>query len=320
MKSLLSFLLIALLLFGCDKETKAKKIIKEIPVKLTVDRFDQALFESKPADLGKLKKQFPSFFPSDVPDSVWINKIQNPLWRELYNEVQKKYENFDAQTNEIGSFLQHVKYYFPKTKTPKITTLVYEMDYNTKAIYADSIILIPLEMYLGKTHKFYEFPAYQKQNLEPSQIVPDLADSFAQTKIRPSADKTLLSLMIQAGKALYLKDLLIPELSDADKIGYTLDQLKFCVENESFIWAFFVEKNLLFNNDSKLANRFINPAPFSKFYLEIDNETPGRIGTWTGWQIVKSYAKNNPDIKIQQLLNLDAETIFTKSKYKPKKI
>lgn len=320
MKSLLSFLLIAFLVFGCDKETKAKKIIKEIPVKLAVSRFDQAFFESKPADLEKLKKQFPSFFPLGVPDSVWINKIQNPLWRELYYEVQKKYENFEPKTNEIGSFLQYVKYYFPTTKTPKITTLIYEMDYNTKAIYADSIILIPLEMYLGKTHKFYEFPAYQKQNLEPSQIVPDLADSFAQTKIRPSADKTLLSLMIQAGKALYLKDLLIPEFTDADKIGYTAEQIQFCVENESFIWAFFIEQNLLYNNDARLGNRFINPAPFSKFYLEIDNDTPGRIGTWIGWQIVKSFAKNNPDTKIQQLLNLDTETIFTRSKYKPKKI
>ena len=193
------------------------------------------------------------------------------------------------------------------------------MDFNTKTIYADSIVLIPLEMYLGKTHRFYEFPDYQKQSLESSQILPDLAGSFAKTKIRPSKDKTLLSLMIQAGKELYVKDLLLPEYSDADKIGYTSDQINFCLENESFMWAFFIEQNLLYSNDAKLANRFINPAPFSKFYLEIDNETPGRIGTWLGWQIVKSYARNNPDIKIQQLLNSDAETIFTKSKYKPNK-
>ena len=308
------------ILASCDKKSKVEAIVKDIPIQLSVTRFEQDFFEAKPSDLQKLKAQYPAFFPKEVADSVWTNKMKNPLWRELYNEVQFKYSNFEPQTKAIAAFLQHAKYYFPQTKTPKITTLIYEMDFNTKAIYADSIILIPLEMYLGKSHKFYEFPDYQKQSLESSQILPDLAGSFAQTKIRPSKDKTLLSLMIQAGKELYIKDLLLPEFSDADKIGYTPEQIKFCLENESFMWAFFIEQNLLYNNDYKLANRFINPAPFSKFYLEIDNETPGRIGAWLGWQIVKAYATNNPEIKIQQLLVSDAETIFTKSKYKPKKM
>ena len=60
-------------------------------------------------------------------------------------------------------------------------------------------------------------------------------------------------------------------------------------------------------------------APFSKFYLEIDNETPGRIGQWIGWQIVRAYVQNNPDISATQLLKTDYKTIFEKSKYKPKK-
>jgi hypothetical protein len=36
----------------------------------------------------------------------------------------------------------------------------------------------------------------------------------------------------------------------------------------------------------------MTPAPFSKFYLEIDNDSPGRIGAWIGWQMVRSYMKN----------------------------
>jgi uncharacterized protein YjaZ len=67
-----------------------------------------------------------------------------------------------------------------------------------------------------------------------------------------------------------------------------------------------------------LANRFINPAPFSKFYLEIDNESPGRVGAWIGWQIVRSYMKNN-EVSLKQLLVMDATEIFNNSKYKPKK-
>ena len=116
----------------------------------------------------------------------------------------------------------------------------------------------------------------------------------------------------------FIKDLLLPETSDADKIGYTPEQIAWCEENQEYMWRYFVEGNLLYDSDSKLGNRFINRAPFSKFYLEIDNESPGRIGTWVGWQIVRSFIKNN-DVSVEQFLQMDAVEIFNKSKYKPKK-
>jgi uncharacterized protein YjaZ len=81
----------------------------------------------------------------------------------------------------------------------------------------------------------------------------------------------------------------------------------------------FIENKYLYSSNSKLPNQFINKAPFSKFYLEIDNESPGRIGQWIGWQIVRSYMENNPKTTIQQLLKMDAKAIFEASKYKPKK-
>jgi hypothetical protein len=35
--------------------------------------------------------------------------------------------------------------------------------------------------------------------------------------------------------------------------------------------------------------------------------------------IVRSYAENHPDVKLQDLLAMDAKKIFEESKYKPKK-
>ena len=85
------------------------------------------------------------------------------------------------------------------------------------------------------------------------------------------------------------------------------------------MWSNLVENKLLFDSNPKNEMRFIRPAPFSKFYLEIDNQTPGRVGQWLGWQIVRSYMENNDDVTLQELLAMDAKTIFEKSKYKPKK-
>jgi uncharacterized protein YjaZ len=59
-------------------------------------------------------------------------------------------------------------------------------------------------------------------------------------------------------------------------------------------------------------------APFSKFYLEIDNESPGRVGQWIGWQIVRSFMENNK-VSMQEMIKMDAKELFEKSKYKPKK-
>ncbi len=265
-----------------------------------------------------MKKQFPFFFPQGINDSVWLEKMQNPLWRELYAEVQKKYANFAPLQEELETLFKHIKYNFPKTKTPKVITVISEMDYNNKVIYADTLLIVSLELYLGKEHKFYQFPKYLKQNFEEKQMMPDVVSSFSMDKIAPVADKTLLSQMIYYGKELYLKDLLLPDYADVDKMGYTPEQIKWCEENESYMWRYFLEKEMLYSNDSKLGNRFVNPAPFSKFYLEIDNESPGRVGAWVGWQIVRSFVKNN-DVPIGELLKMNAKEIFEKSKYKPKK-
>ncbi|WP_300978237.1 gliding motility lipoprotein GldB [Flavobacterium sp.] len=318
MKIYLSPLIICFFFLSCGKKNKVEKAVEEIPVEIKVDRFDKAFFETKPEDLNQLKKQYPYFFPAGTDDAVWIEKIQHPQWRELYAEVQKKYGDFEPVHQEIETLFKHIKFYFPKTKTPKLVTLISEMDYNTKSIYADSLVIVSLELYLGKDHKFYQFPEYIKQNFESSQIVPDIASSFIQTKMVPDADKTFISQMIYLGKELYIKELLLPEYTDAVRMGYTPEQLAWCSENEGYIWRYFIDKEMLYSVDAKLVPRFLSPAPFSKFYLEIDNESPGQVGAWIGWQIVRSYMKNN-DISVNELLNKKAKEIFEQSKYKPKK-
>lgn len=306
------------LLVSCDKKSKVEKAVEEIPVTLKVDRFDQAFFEAKPNELSNLKAEYPFFFPEGTPDDVWIEKMQNKDWRALYAEVQKKFPDFNKQTTEIEDLFKHFKYYFPETVMPKIYTVIAEMDYNNKAIYANDKLIIALELYLGKSHQFYTFPEYLKQNFEERQMMPDIVASFAMRKIPPPTEKTLLANMIYYGKELYLKDVMLPNHTDAERIGYTPEQIAWSQENESYIWRFFIEENLLFSTDTKLENRFINQAPFSKFYLEIDNESPGRIGQWIGWQIVRSFMENN-EVSLQEMLKMDAKQIFERSKYKPKK-
>ncbi|WP_125723601.1 gliding motility lipoprotein GldB [Flavobacterium ustbae] len=309
---------LCLFFLSCNQKSKVEKEVEEIPVDIKVERFDKVFFETKPQDLAKVKKQYPFFFPGN-DDNVWIQKMNDPIWREVYEEVQKKYSNFEPVRKEFNELFQHIKYYFPKTKIPKVITVIGEMDYNAKAIYADSLVVVALELYLGKEHKFYEFPNYLKENFEERQIMPDVVSSFSYRNIQNSIDKSLVSQMVFEGKQLYAKDLLLPEYTDAEKMGYTPEQIKWCQENEAYMWRYFIENEMLYSDDPKLNARFIAPAPFSKFFLEIDNDSPGRVGAWIGWQMVRSYMKNNSDVSLAELFKLEPKEIFEKSKYKPKK-
>ena len=112
--------------------------------------------------------------------------------------------------------------------------------------------------------------------------------------------------------------LLLPEISDDEIIGYTEEQWNWAEMSESNIWKYFVQNELLYSTDPELSRRFIDEAPFSKFYLEVDRDSPGRIGSWFGWSIAQAFMSNeNPGIR--ELISIDNEELFKKSKYKPAK-
>src|SRR5690606_23735507 len=131
MKNPLILLSLIFVLFSCDKKSKVEKAVEEIPVEITVTRFDRDFFESDPKDLPQLKQQYPFFFPPGNDDEVWLEKLQDPLWRELYGEVQSTFGDFNKQTGDLENLIKHIRYYFPETKTPAVYTVIGDMDYNS---------------------------------------------------------------------------------------------------------------------------------------------------------------------------------------------
>ena len=305
---------------ACEQESKLEKEIAKIAVNVPIERFDIAFSKATPEKLPSLKNKFPFMFPSKYKDAFWLARMKDTIQRELVTETVAKFSDFSPYKLEIEQLFQHLKYYFPDFKTPRVITTTSEVDYRNKVIVTDTIALISLDTYLGSDHHFYSgIQEYLVANLKPDQIVVDLAEAYSERYIFQQKRKTLLDDMIYAGKQLYFKDKMLPFKSDAEKIGYTEDEIKWAEANEEYIWRYFIDRELLFSGDVKLAQRFINTAPFSKFYLEqIDNESPGRIGQYMGWQIVKAYMKKTND-EFKQMLNTTPEDIFNKSIFKPRK-
>lgn len=313
------FLILLVSLFSCDNKSETEAKIEKVDADFEVIRFDRKFAEATKESLPELKSQYPFLFPKQYHDSVWIQKLNDSIQQEINTEIGKAYPEFSEVTDDLHSLFQHVKYYFPEFQVPDVITVTSEVDYKNKVIHTKDYLFISLDTYLGEDHKFYlGLQEYLKKNFTKEQIVPDAATEIAEEYVPKAEARTFLAHMLYYGKILYLKDKFIPFKSDAEKIGYSEEELKWAKANEDQIWRYFIENELIYDTDSQLYTRFLYPAPFSKFYLQLDAESPSRLGQYIGWNIIRAYMDKN-DVSIEKMLNTSAEEIFNKANYKPRK-
>ncbi len=307
------------LFFSCSDKKTNQIDVSNISIDFSVKRYDIDFYTSTRETLSGVKQKYPYLFPSQFTDSLSFSKINDKQEQELFAEVQIQYKDFLSVENQLTSLFKHVKYYNSNFKEPNVVTMLTNIDYESRVIYSDSLMLISLDAYLGKNHKFYgDYPKYIKENNTRNHIIVDAAKVLIDKQILFSSNRDFVSKMIHEGKKMYLLDLYLPSVSDKEKIGFSQEKLNWAASNEEQVWMYFIDRKLLFSTETKLNKRFLENAPFSKFYMEQDNLSPGKIGVWMGWQIVRSYMKHN-DVSLQELLEINESDLFDKSKYKPKK-
>jgi gliding motility-associated lipoprotein GldB len=312
------FILLLFLLFACAEDKVVKPEILSVQVDVDILRFDSVFANAKPEQLVKLKQSYPYLLNREIPDNFWVTKMNDSLQNEIELEVSKSFKDFRQIETDIVTFFKHLKYYFPNEDLPKVITVAEYVDYNSKVVLNDGLLFISLDNYLGKEHRFYQgFKAYISNLQEPSQILPDIAGAYANKLVTFPKSRNFLSQIIYNGKLLYFKETMLPLVDKHQLIGYTQDQLNWATQQEIMIWRYFIQNELLYSTDADLRRRFIDKAPFSKFYLEIDNDTPPRLGQYIGWQIVKAYAEKYPDKDINEILETGYQEIFDDSNYKP---
>lgn len=317
--SLLLVLLVTLVAISCKDENAIAEAVLDVEIDLRVDRFDRELAASTAGTLPELKAKFPYLFPDRYPDSLWLAKLTDTLQIALLDETDKAFGDFSEEKDQLELFFKHVKYYFPQVQVPKIVTVISEVDYANRIIVTDSLVLLGLDNYLGPEHRFYAgIDRYIAKGLQKEYLISDLGSAYSQKIVPNPKERTFLAQMVYYGKILYLKEQFSPWLTEAQLIRYSPEELEWAKANEEQIWRYFVSRELLYSTDRELGPRFLDPAPFSKFRLEIDNESPGRVGRFIGWQIVKSFAEQN-DLSPAQLIAVPAARIFSESNYKPRK-
>lgn len=314
-----------LLLASCNKN-KLDINVSKIDASVELKRFDLALFEIDEAnfetELSELKSKYPAVFKlAGFTMEDWKNQYSDSFYRELHKEIKSKFNTIEKQEKELETILKHFKYYYPKKTTPTVYTYISGLDYELPILYLDSILFISTDNFLGANSSFYNtLPKYLAEDYSMQFLASEVAKEIGKSVNKPvEANPTLLDYMIYHGKLLYFADAMMPKKDDHIKIRYTPEEIEWSKANEYNIWSNLVNNELLFSKKNAEVQRFIDPAPFTKFYLKIDNQSPGRLGRWLGWQIVREYMDNN-DVTLQELMdNNNAEEILKNSKYKPNK-
>jgi hypothetical protein len=180
-----------------------------------------------------------------------------------------------------------------------------------------------LQLHLGSQFSFYHssmgqalYPNYISRRFSPEYIpVNCMKNIIDDIYPQQPGGRPLVEQMIEKGKRLYVLDKLMPHTPDTLKIGYGKKQLEGCYANEGRIWNFFVINSLLLNTDPSIQKNYIGEAPNTP---ELGEGSPGSIGYFIGWQIVKKFMEKNDQLSLTQLLQTSSKKIFEESKYRPK--
>lgn len=347
MKNLVGLIIIASFI-ACNNETNAPDV-SNITVNLKVERFEQDFFaidsNNTKAGLAQVQQKYPQFLPLFVNHVLGLGALTDSneliqqgskrflhLNQPVYEASQKLYKNFSNTTEELSNGFRYVKYYYPSYQIPTIITTVGPMDAlapmsnnePSPNYLGENFLAIGLQFYLGKDFAIYNDPGYissiapqyRSRRFSKEFIAADVFKLVIDDLYPDSSNRyPLIERFIEKGKRLYLLQQFLPASNDTLLIGYTAKQLKWCSENERSIYNYFIQQNLLFAIDPALTQNFTTDGPSTQGMPE---DSPGNIGAYLGWEIVKAYIKKNPGIKPDRLMLTSNKKIFDESAYKPR--
>lgn len=332
-----SFLIFIFFLISCTNG-KAPDV-SNIKVDIPIERFDKSFFaidtNNIAAGLKELMQAHPDFYTDFMQQVLGVsgsdtNKVTLDVsklfirgYSSIYQSLSKQYSDVNWLQKDIQKAFQYVKYYFPDYKTSKIILFLGPLDAPGVAL-TGSGIAVGLHQFGGNDFPAYQsmeaqqlFPAYISRRFEPQYIVANCMKAVIED-IYPdrSGARGLVEQMIEKGKHWWLLDKFLPVTPDSIKTGFTKQQLDWSTANEGLIWNdVIVTQKDLFTKDPLTIQNYIGEAPYTQ---SLGPLSPGNIGQWIGWQIVKKFADKNSSMNVADVLKTDARKILEEAKYKPK--
>jgi hypothetical protein len=305
------------LLSSCSKSNQFKIDTSKNRIEVKIHRFDKDLLSldttNIKAGVKGLYVQYHNFLPvftseildTTATDTVAVcNLFHQFLTNKTFKPVNKKtmqtFSNISDIEKKVSDAYTYIHYYFPDVKLPEIYFFV--SGFNRSIMMNNKFIGLGTDLYLGSNYPAYKDMTYEymKYDMRRECVATDLVSTtLFRMFVMNSSEYRLLDNMLFRGKVMYLLSTFMPDEKPEDIMGYTKEQWKWSKTNEKQIWAHIIDQKDLFSTDLQLIRKYMNDAPFT---APISQESPGRLGTWIGWQIAKSYMDNNPKVTLPELM------------------
>ncbi|OQB30446.1 MAG: hypothetical protein BWY08_01191 [Bacteroidetes bacterium ADurb.Bin174] len=331
-KSTIILWVLVLLFIGCKQRDRFYISKFEHPVKVEIQRFDVdfiALDTSNTlASLKALEQKYPGFYSLFLRDVLLMqltdstnnafqitNFLNDSVFRQVNQKVKDVFNNTKPIEQDLAEAFSYLHHYFPDKPLPDIYFFV--SGFNHQFLVADTILGVGTDLYLGVDYPLYPDITYEYliQNMRYEMLVPDLITTWLHQIFPFQGKDDVLSHMLYEGKILYLKETFLPDTPKNLLIGYEPTAIDWCKTHEKQIWASMLGNKHLFSTRQLLITQLIHPAPFTS---PISSDSPGRLGVWIGWQIVKSYMQNNKNVGLSELMNdHNYQQMLEQSHYRP---
>jgi len=326
-------LIVSLLFSSCAKSNRFTIDTAKNHVEVKIQRFDKDLISLDTthlkAGIDNLYSRYKEFLPVytseilDIPatDSSGVSKLfvqflTDTTFAAVNKKTMETFGDVSDIEKTVSNAYSYIHYYFPEVTLPEIYFFV--SGFNRSVIMNDKFIAIGTDFYLGSDFAPYKDFTYQYllYNMRRESLATDLVSAtLFRMFVMDNSQERLLDNMLYRGKIMYLLSVFMPDEKAEDIIGYTTEQWNWCKTNEKEIWAATIDQKDLFSTDMMLIRKYMNDAPFT---APISQDSPGRLGTWIGWQIVESYMKKNDKIGLQDLMNENnCQKILEESGYRP---
>lgn len=324
-------------MIGCNTGNKAPDV-SNIKVDINIERFENSFFRIDTNQiipgLQQTREDFPSFYQDFIMGILQLkmNDSSNEThevvksflssYQGIYDTLQVMYKDMSKIEEKLEENFQFVKYYFPEYKIPGIITFIGTLDAPGIAL-TNNYIAIGLHQYAGSEFSAYHtmeteqlYPSYISRRFTP-EYIPVNVMKIVTEDLYPeqSAGRPLIEQIIENGKRLFLIDHFMPFTPDSLITGYTKIQQEWVDENEGLIWSYLIQNENLYSIDPVTIQTYIGESPFTQ---NMPQASPGNIGQWVGWQIVKKYKEKYPDKTLADIMNTSPRSILDDAKYKPK--
>ena len=329
----ISICCLVILLGSCSKKNRFEIDTTKNRYEVKIHRFDKDMLaldttHLKPG-LDKLYTKYHDFLPvftatildTSATDTAAVrNLFYKFLTDKTFKPVNKKamqtFTNVTDIEKQVSDAFTYIHYYFPEVQLPEI--YFYVSGFNRSVMMNNKFIGVGSDFYLGSNYPAYKDFTYKYMiyNMRRECVATDLVSTtLFRMFVMNSSEYRLLDNMLFRGKIMYLLSVFMPNEKPENIMGYTLEQWKWSKTNEKQIWGYVIDQKHLFSTDLQLIRKYMNDAPFT---APVSQESPGRLGTWLGWQIVESYMSNNPKISLTDLMKeSNYQKMLEDSGYRP---